>query len=163
MFKRGLKTFLKYLIALMFLLAVFLVFERVRGQLSLANYRRQLITKGEKLGPNDFISYHPPKQNGAPVVCEATRQLIKGPVLPDHYPPKMSLTPAGHAIVGFRESEWVEEKITNHWEQLALDLKTNEAVLERIHLALKKPVFNNELDYSLGCKMPITNLTTVKF
>ena len=44
-------------------------------------------------------------------------------MLPKNPPPRMKLTPTGHAIVGFREEEWVEDKTTNHWDQLADDLE----------------------------------------
>ncbi|MCX7900523.1 MAG: hypothetical protein N2444_10685, partial [Methylocystis sp.] len=37
-----------------------------------------------------------------------------------------------------RDGEWVNEKMTNRWDQLAVDLKTNEATLAQIRAALEK-------------------------
>jgi hypothetical protein len=74
----------------------------------------------------------------------------------------MQLTPSGHAVVGFRESCWFEDKTTNDWAGLAVDLKTNEVTLAAICVALQKPILNSELDYSLGFMMPITNLVPAK-
>jgi hypothetical protein len=162
MLKRRLKTLCKVLLGLAALLCVFLLFERVRGQISLARYKRELLARGEKLNVQDFMVHCSPEQNGTPEVNAAARQLIEGVCLPVHYPPRMGMTPSGRAVIGFQETEWVESHSTNHWAQLAGDLKTNEPTLDRIRKAMQKPVFNSELDYSLGCKMPITNLATVK-
>ena len=62
----------------------------------------------------------------------------------------MRLTPLGHAIIGFREDQWVEDKVTNHWDSLATDLETNAATLNRIEAAMAKPVLNCEFDPTLG-------------
>ncbi|MEO7298093.1 MAG: hypothetical protein ABI042_05895 [Verrucomicrobiota bacterium] len=74
----------------------------------------------------------------------------------------MQLLPSGHAVVGFLESEWITGEITNSWEALALEWKTNEAILLQIRDALKKPVLNSELDYSQGYNLLITNLSSCK-
>jgi hypothetical protein len=158
MFKRRIKILLKGLLALFALLFVFLLFERVRGQISLARYKQKLIRKGEKLTPGDFRSSHSEADNGAPAVAEAIERLREGAVLPKNYPPRMKLTVSGRAIIGFRESEWVEDKVTNHWDQLASDLKTNEATLAELRSALAKPVLNNNLDLAQGMKMQFPHL-----
>jgi hypothetical protein len=162
MIKRRLKTLFKILVALAVLVLVFLVFERVRGQVSLAQYKRKLIAQGEKLTVRDFQSLVPDSENGAPAVFEAIKRLSNGIVLPNNYPPRMKLTPAGRAIVGFREPEWVEDKMTNRWDQLAADLKTNEAALAAIRAGLEKPVLNNNVDLSLGMKMRFEHLAPAK-
>src|SRR5690349_727499 len=55
MLKRWTKFLLKGLLALFVLLFLFLLFERVRGQISLARYKRELIAKGEKLTFRELI------------------------------------------------------------------------------------------------------------
>jgi len=162
MLKRRIKTLLKVLLALVVFLFAFLLFERVRGQISLARYKRELAAKGEKLTFRELIPPIPQGENAAPEVLEAIKHLQKGAVLPDRYPPKMKIMPSGRAVVGFREKEWIEDKVTNHWDQLAADLKTNEATLAQIRLALEKPVLNNKLDYSQGFKMRLEHLSPAK-
>ena len=144
------------------LLALFLICERVRGAMSLARYKRQLIAKGEKLTPTDLVRHPEPGENGAPEILAAMKELKEGAVLPKSYSPRMRLTPTGHAIVCFRESYWVDDKKTNDWEYLAADLRVNEQVLGRVRAALAKPVLNNNLDYSQGFKMSFSRITPPK-
>ncbi len=160
--KRRLKFLLKIFLAAFVLLCLFLLFERVRGKISLARYKRELIAQGVKLDPRDFVSRAPESDNGAPQVLEGIRRLKPGAVLPNYYPPAMRTIPSGRAVIGFRESEWVDEKITNHWEEVAAELKTNEQTLAEIRAALEKPVLDNRLDYSLGFRMPFTHLGPAK-
>ncbi len=139
-----------------------LVFERFRGKVSLARYKRQLIAQGEKLSARDFASPLTNGDNGAPEIFEAAKQLKEGVVMPNNYPPRMRLTPAGRAVVCSFEDEWIENKVTNHWEDLASDLQTNAATLERIRLALEKPVLDSHLDLSQAAKMNHSPLITAK-
>jgi hypothetical protein len=74
----------------------------------------------------------------------------------------MRLTPSGRAIVGFREQEWVYDRTTNNWEELARDLRTNQAVLAEIGAALEKPVLNNNLNYADGFNMRFGHLAPQK-
>lgn len=155
--KRRFKLLLKLLLVGLVLFFLFLLAERIRGQVSLARYKRELISKGEKLNAKDFIGNAGEGENGAPEIMEAIKQLKKGKVLPDNNPPAMSPTPSGHAVIGFRENEWSGfssepflHTTTNNWIGLAADLKTNEATLEKIRVALNKPVFNNNLDLAPG-------------
>ena len=160
--KRGIKILVKSLLALFALLVVFLLFERVRGQISLARYRQRLIAQGEKLSARDFVSSASESENGAPEVFEATKRLREGVVLPKSYPLRMKLTSSGRAVVGFREPEWIDDKVANRWEQLAADLKANEATLREIRRALEKPVLNNHVDWSQGMKMQFPHLAPAK-
>ncbi|MBI3851955.1 MAG: hypothetical protein HY298_16990 [Verrucomicrobia bacterium] len=158
MLKRRIKVLLKVLLTLFALIFVFMLFERLRGQISLAGYRRELAAIGEKLTARDFQSSYSETDNGAPAVAEWIERFKDGPVLPKHYPPRMKLTVSGRAIIGYRESDWVEDKVTNHWDQLASDLKTNEATLAEIRSALAKPVLNNHLDLAQGMKLQFPHL-----
>lgn len=173
MLKRRLKLVLKVLLASFVLLFIFLLFERVRGQISLARYKQKLISQGEKLSPQDFAPRVSDPENGAPEAISAIERLERGVVLPHNHPPVMKLAPSGRAIVGFRESEWVEtgtyrdgewvnKKVTNHWDQLAADLKTNAATLDEIRAALDKPALNNKVDLSQGMKMKFSHLAPAK-
>jgi hypothetical protein len=168
------KTFIKVILGLAILSVAFLLMERWRGQISLAHYKRQLVASGEKLTPREVMAAPvPPEQNGAFDLKTALAKLQAGVALPNNSPPAMSLTPAGQAVVGFNETEWVEnggfrdgewvkELITNNWEQLTLDLKKNEAALAEIQVILKRPIFDNQLDLSLGYATWILHLAPLK-
>ena len=107
MFKRWCKRFLKAVAVLAVLLVLFLIVERVRGQIALARYKKALIAKGEKLTARELQASNATGENGAPAVLEAIGRLQAGAVLPDNYPPRMKMTPAGRAVVCFREPNWV--------------------------------------------------------
>jgi len=143
-------------------LLVFLLEERIRGKITLGRYKRELIAKGEKISPRDFVALPRGQENAAPEVYEALKRLSEGAVLPNKYPPAMRLTPAGRAVICFRESQWVEGKVTNGWEELSADLKSNEVVLAQIRASLEKPVLNNDLDYSQGFNLRLTHLMHAK-
>ena len=160
--KRRIKIFTLALLSPIVLLLVFLLEERVRGKIALARYQRELVAKGEKISPRDFLVPLRAQENAAPAVYEAIERLKEGAVLPKRYPPAMRLTPAGRAIVGFRESQWVEDKVTNRWEELSTDLKSNEITLAQIRTSLEKPVLLNDLDYSQGFKMRFPHLVQAK-
>jgi len=174
MLKRRLKFLGKILLAFIVLLVVFLLFERFRGQISLASFRRELTDRGEKSSLQDFDLSVSDADNGASNAIKAIERLEPGPVLPASYPLKMRLVPSGRAIVGFQENfwaetgphyhggEWVRETVTNHWDQLSADLKTNQATLTEIRAALEKRVLNNGLDLSEGIKMEFLHLSMGK-
>ena len=161
------------LLALVLLLVAFLLFERFRGQIALANYKKELLAQGEKLSPQDFVAKFAEADNGAPQVISAIERLQRGTVMPHNPPPRMRLVLSGRAIVGFREpvwvdkgtfreGKWVNETTTNHWAALAADLTTNQAVLAEIRAGLAKPVFNNQVDLREGMKMKLQHLAPLK-
>jgi hypothetical protein len=162
MLKRWIKTLLKVLLGLFVLLVVFLLFERMRGQVSLARYQRKLTAQGEKLTAREWATPVAAGENGAPMILDAITRLSNGVVLPKNFPPRMKLMPSGRAVVCFREPEWVEDKQTNRWDQLATDLQANETVLGEIRAGLVKPVLNNGVDVSLGAKMLFPHLAPAK-
>jgi hypothetical protein len=135
--------------ALGLLAVLFLVFEHVRGSVSLNRYKRELAARGVKLTPKELMQMVSPEENGVPAITAARSRLRDGSVLPKYPPQRMKMLPSGKAVVGFRNSEWVDDKVTNRWDQLAQDLKANEAPLEGIRLALNRPVLNNLIDYNL--------------
>jgi len=132
------------------MLLVFLLAEHLRGRIALAHYVRSLRMQGEKMSAREFLLPPQPGENGAPEVLAAAEDLQPGQVLPKTYPPRMNLLPSGRAVIGFRETQWVDDKVTYRWDALAADLKTNEATLSRIQAALAKPVLNCEFDPTLG-------------
>jgi hypothetical protein len=74
----------------------------------------------------------------------------------------MKVLTSGRALIGYQEAEWVEDKTTNRWEQVALDLQTNAAVFARIRVALEMPAFNNALDYAQGIDLLLPHLASGK-
>src|SRR5882724_9023954 len=166
---RASKFLLKALLVLILICFLFLLFERVRGQVSFARYKRELISKGEKLNAKDFLVSTNGGENGAPEILAAIKRLKKGNVLPDNSPPVMTLTLSGHGVIGFREQEWIGydsapsyHRTTNDWAGLVVDLKTNDATLEKIRMTLNKPVFNNGLDVLTGPELKLPHLAAEK-
>jgi hypothetical protein len=160
--KRWLKVGGLLVLTLVLLPFLFLGCEHVRGSVSLWRYKRFLVATGEKLRPQDLSRPSSSGENGAPEVLAAQGELKEGVILPNRYPPRMTLTPAGRAIIGFKEDEWVEDKATNRWNQLAEDLEANVETLGRIRVALEKPVMDNHLDLSLGSKLLFPHLAPAK-
>jgi hypothetical protein len=140
----------------------FLVVEHLRGRISLARYINRLSAEGEKMTARDFLAAPPKGENGAPEILATANELKPGAVVPNNNPPRMNLTPAGHAVVCFREEQWVEGKVTNHWAQLAADLEANTVIMERIQQAMSKPVLNCEFDPTLGARARFPHLPVPK-
>jgi hypothetical protein len=159
----------KFLLALLLspllvatVLLLLLCAERVRGRISLARLNGALAAKAEVTTAGELATPADEAENGAPEVMRAVQELVPGAVLPQHYPPRMVLTPSGRAVLAFREPEWVEGSETNRWEQLAEDLQKNKAVLNRIRAGLSKRILDNRLDYSEGHKLKFQHLLQAK-
>ncbi len=150
--KRRVKIISFVLLLPFLLLGVFLVFERVRGGISLARIKRSLAAQGEKLTLAEFVpKASSGEDNGAPALWQAVSRLAtNGTVLPKNVPPRMRLTASGRAIVNFREVIWVEDTQTNSWQEVGEDLAKNEEALDEIRELLQKPVLRNPIDYSAG-------------
>jgi hypothetical protein len=161
--KRRVKAFLMVLAAAAVLLLLFLVVERVRGQITLSRYKKALAAQGEKLAAAGLRSSISDADNAASAVYAAIERLTNGLIVPNDYPPCMKLTPSGSAIVGFRDSEWVEDKKTNSWEQVAADVQPNAAVLASLRTLLAGTAFDNRLDYSQGFRMKLPDLASPKY
>jgi len=164
MFKRRLKLVLKVLLASFVLLFVFLLFERVRGQVSLTRYKRALMAQGEILDINKLTP--PPDSstnNGAPELLRLATMLPEDSSLRNYPPPRMRLVAAGKAMVGFREEAWVDDKKTNSWGTVASALATNRQILAEARAALERPKLVNNLDYSRGWEMLLPHLSKDKY
>lgn len=171
MLKRRLKLLGKILLGCMALGAAFLLIERWRGQIALASYKKQLVAKGEKLTPEDFIKDFKAEDNGAPAVVAAIKKLQDGLVLPANPPFLKQPMASGRAKINFREPFWISKTgtldgddtlFTNHWEQLAQDLATNSKALAEVRRGLNQPVLNNDLNYALGSKVKLPHLAPAK-
>lgn len=161
--KRRLKILLFILLTPIVLLCVFLLIERVRGQISLSRFKRELAAKGETLDIHKLIA--PPvadADNGASEVLRLKALIQEGKVIPRNYPPKMKLIAPGKAMVGFRENFWIDEKATNTWEEVSLDLATNKQTLEKLRVVFAKPAFDFKLDHSRGFAMDVIHLASAK-
>lgn len=165
MLKRRIKVLLKVLIALMVFILGFLLFERVRGQISLARYKRELAVRGETLDVHKLTA--PPvaaADNGAAEILRLKALIQEGKTIPMYAPPKMKLIAPGKALIGFHESFWVDvgDKVTNTWTGVVLDLAPNQTTLEQLRITLAKPAFDCRPDYSRGFEMPLPHLAQTK-
>src|SRR5947209_1230197 len=115
--KRVVKIVLVPLLVLFILFFLAALFERWRGQLSVARFKRQLYTKGETLDSAKLIaSTVADAENGASELLRLKALLHEGKVLINHYPPSMTWVAPGKAMVSLREDFWTDENITNSWE-----------------------------------------------
>ncbi len=162
MLKRGVGIFGRVLLALILFLALFLEFERFRGQRSLSSYRAELLARGEKLTPGELRVSVADADNGASQFNEAARALTNGWASPQRFPPRMKMLPSGRALVGYREDRWTEDKTVHGWEEVESDIRTNTAVLARIRAALEMPRLNHNLDYSRGMELHLPHLVFAK-
>jgi hypothetical protein len=143
-------------------LLLFPIVERLRGHIALTRFKRHLVSRGFKLTMAEFKSPRPTGENGAPAFLRAAQQLRSGSVLATNPPPQMALTPSGRAIVGFREEEWVEYKVTNRWSDLMADLERSEPMLEVMRTALAKPILDNDVDLTADPNTLFVHLTPPK-
>jgi hypothetical protein len=150
------------LLSPLFFLLLFPFFERLRGRIALTRFKHHLASRGFKLTMAEFKSARPTGENGAPAFLQAAQQLRAGSVVQTNPPPRMELTPAGRAIVGFREEDWVEDKITNRWSEVAAVLEQNELALQLVRTALAKPVFDNNVDLTAGPNVVFVHLPIPK-
>src|SRR5262245_1622728 len=118
------------LLSPVFFFLLFPIVERLRGRIALTRFKRHLASRGFNLTMAEFKSPRPIGKNGAPAFLRAAQKLRSGSVLATNPPPQMTLTPSGRAIVGFREDEWVQDKVTNRWSDLIADLQKSEPMLE---------------------------------
>ncbi len=166
MLKRRLKLLGKILLALVVLLVVFLLFERFRGQISLALYERELIRKGEKLSVSEIIpQLASDVENGSPEIWRLISAIPEGKVLVRHLPPIAKSIAPGRALVGFREPNWTDTfietnpfslmTITCRWEEVESELNGCRQTLVQVFSTLKRSAFDNKLDYSRGADMRV--------
>ncbi len=163
--RRVLRSLLFSPLLLVLLLLVLLTAERIRGKVSLAQYRKVLVSRGARLKPADLRTPFDAKDNGAPLFFEAADRITNGSVISDLLPPMMKLTPAGDAAAGFLRTKWVSwvsDKVTNSWPDLARELATNSSALKQARAALGQRVLNNQLDYTAGFKMSFGHLLPAK-
>jgi hypothetical protein len=137
-------------------------FERLRGQIALKRFKRHLTARGFKLTVAEFRSPRAQGENGAPAFLQAAQRLPSGSTLVTNPPPRMALLSSGHAVVGFREEEWVEYEFTNRWSEMARELKQNEQPLQLIRAALAKPNFDNNVDLKAGPNVRFVHLSAAK-
>lgn len=163
MLKRRLKLLLKVLLALIVLLVAFLLFERFRGQISLALYERELIRKGEKLEISELVAPPiPDSENRAADFLKLSGTIQTGNVLPLRPPPCMALRDyCLRPLVGFRESTWKNPdtwEVTNSWEDVELELSTNRVVMQALREVVQAPAFDHKLDYAKGFELLIPHV-----
>jgi len=163
MVRRRWKIILLILIVPWLILGGFLVVERVRGKILLARYKRELMAKGEKLTASEFL---PKEDSGAEsaalLLWAAVDALPTGTVVTTNPPPRMRLLPSGHAMAGFREDFWVDDKASNTWEEVFNELGNNQERLKQVRRLIQKPLFRNKIGYEAGPKALFTHLPKPK-
>lgn len=144
------------------LVALFLVFEKMRGRILLARIERRLAAQGVKLTAADFKPAPVSGTNAAEELRLAISRLRPGQALPDHPPRWGTALASGRTIVGFKEEQWQGLSGTLRWDDVSRDLHRNAEALREIRRILQSPVLRNAVDYSEGFKVKLGHLTTAK-
>jgi len=161
------------ILALVALLAVFILEENLRGNIQLARYQSKLRAKGEKLTLAEIdLPKIPNEGNGAPALLEAANQLAplsKTNHLWESGLKMMSFFAPGRARVLHREevpADWIkwpahpsdkrryrssnefEEYLTYSWDDLSEQIAAVSNILDRARTATQQPTLAVELDYT---------------
>lgn len=160
--KKWLKRAVFLLATPIVLSTVLLSAEHVRGRVALNRYFKGLRVRGEDLSSKESGSASTQAKAAAQELATLEAKLTNGRIMPNSPPPRMRLTPAGNAVLCFKEESWVSDKQTNDWDQLYTDLETNAALLNEISLLLQKPSFDNGVDLSEAPNVKFTHLAPSK-
>ena len=135
-----------------------------------ARYRASLVRNGEKLNVEELLPPRASDENGAPQLRMAASRLPQwgAPnfrVLSESPPIAMRLVSAGHAIVGWQQSDLrghSTQSQTNTWDELRTELEPLAPLLTDIQSALKSPAFDFQLNYALGSSLPLPHLNSLR-
>ncbi|MEO8426419.1 MAG: hypothetical protein ABI651_04825, partial [Verrucomicrobiota bacterium] len=128
--------------------------ERLRGQLAVGSWKKEMLSGGEKLNVLELIPTPPlPAENGAVEVIMAAKQLAS---VPSNVPPLLRFLNPQQAVVVFTLDAWESEKsngkgmLTNTWTDVDDELSSTRILLTQIVEALQKPAFNSGVVYTNG-------------
>lgn len=167
------KFFLRFLIVLSGLCLLFIFFllvERIRGQVALSRYEKELRAKGEKLTLDELDLPKAPKEgNGAPSFLQVTDQLLS---LTNQCPAVingvslMKFVRPGRVKVSRLQNEVqpcdknIDKNI--HWADLANQLRQVGPILNQTKEALQQPTFVMDLDYRKGISLLLPHVSKIR-
>jgi len=162
--RRGL--WFKLLIAfciVVLIVAGWLFLERIRGQVALRKYEKELIAKGEKLTFSEIVSKTDDikTRDRAIELMAACSRLQTGAVLIANAPPVNRTIASGKVLVIAKEAAWPDaRKRPLTWEQLRGDLERNREVLNEIQELARTPQLSYPINYR-GVQTMLPHITAI--
>ncbi|MCI0627624.1 MAG: hypothetical protein L0387_39240 [Acidobacteria bacterium] len=139
---------------LVLLVLIAVLVERVRGQLAVRSWKKEMLARGEKINVIELIpAPSPPEMNAAPGLIAAAKQL---PSVPTNVPPLLKFLTPEQAIVSSALEIWEMEKlngkgvVTNTWADVDHELESATKLLAQMIETLQKPSFNSGAAYTNG-------------
>jgi len=140
-------------------LVLLMVFRQGSSKRAVESYKQQLRAQGEKLLVAELLPTPPPESlDGAQTFLGAMSLSHQ----PSNIPPTMKLIRPGRAMVAWQQEILPEDKISNIWPGLSLELKANRDTLSSLQSALNVPVLYFNLDYSQGWGTLLPHLAKLK-
>jgi len=151
-----LKKFLRWsarvILALVFLLVLFILEENIRGRIMLARYRAELRARGEKLTLAELdLPKSPVNTNAVAALLGAADELAAltnaGVQYPPYLPTTLRIAP-GRVIVLYRQDWPGPPGRTNlTWDKLDTDITIVSSALDKARRAAHQPALELTLDY----------------
>lgn len=139
---------------LVLVVLITVLLERVRGQLAVRSWKKEMLTRGEKLDVRELIpAPSPPEMNAAPELIAAAKQL---PSVPTNVPPLLKFLTPQQAVVSASLEMWETEKltgkgaVTNSWPDVERELESATKLLAQMMETLQRTTFNSGLSYTNG-------------
>jgi hypothetical protein len=146
-------------------LGVWAFLFHARPEWELADYRKDLARKGEKLDLDEVLPRPTsPEANGARIFQKASGlfMLTSRPGLLETNPPQaMRMVAPGKAVLGWRERDLHDEG-TNSWEDAESALAESAPALELLEQIIDKPVLDFQLDFHQGFSLLLPHLAQLK-
>jgi len=156
------KSRLKILVAALAVIALLvglLAYPHYRAKSAVRAYRDQLQRQGEKMRVEEVAPVYSADQ------LESGTRLLKalaplGPV--QNYPRVMAWISPGHALVGWAETNLVQQEASNAWPELTQGVKVYAGDIAAVRRALEGPSPAFALNYQQSYSIPITHLAPLK-
>ncbi len=160
-FNMGVKLRAKILVGLIVAAGVVLVLVLQPNSYKRAveAYQQQLRAQGEKLTIAELAPKPPPDSFEGAHAFLSAMSLAR---LPSTYPPAMKMVGPGRAMVAWQQEIIPEDKVSNIWPGLSLELQANHDNLSNLQSALAVPLLYFDLDYSKGFAVLTPHLAKLK-
>jgi hypothetical protein len=147
------------LIAAAVVMVVALSLQWNSSKRAVAAYKQQLLAQGEKLKVSELAPVPPAESFEAAQTFMSAMGIAH---MPSNYLPTMKLIGPGCAMVAWQQEILPEDKVSNIWPGLSLELQASSSTLSNLQSALNVPVLYFDLDYSKGFGVLLYHLAKLK-
>lgn len=147
------------LILAVIVVALVIVLRQNSSLRAVEAYKQQLLAQGEKLTIAE-LAPKPPPDSFEDAQAFLGAMSILG--LPSNYPATMKMISPGHAMVAWRQKVLPEDKVSNIWPGLTLQLQAGRSTLSNLHSVIDLPRLFFDLDYSQGWGILLPHLAKLK-